>query len=139
MSLYRQPGQFASQMHLRLFRRGNPIPISDVLPMMENLGLKVISERPYEVESPAGGLVWIQDFELRASRPASRSISRPWTATSRMLAGSVWQGQAENDGFNRLVLAARTELASDHSAARLSAAISCRPAFPSARRTWNRC
>ena len=105
MSLHRQPGQFASQMHVRLFRRENPIPISDVLPMMENLGLKVISERPYEVESPAGGLVWIQDFELehRTGIPIDlAAVDRDF----KDAVGSLWQGQAENDGFNRLVLAA---------------------------------
>jgi glutamate dehydrogenase len=105
MSLHRQPGQFASQMHVRLFRRENPIPISDVLPMMENLGLKAISERPYEVESPAGGLLWIQDFELehRTGVPIDlAAVERDFKDAIL----STWQGHAENDGFNRLVLAA---------------------------------
>jgi len=105
MSLHRQTGQSARQMHFRLFRRDNPIPISDVLPMMENLGLKVISEHPYEVESPAGGTLWIQDFELEHRA----GISIDLTAVDRDFreaVASIWLGQAENDGFNRLVLAA---------------------------------
>ncbi|HKE46132.1 MAG TPA: NAD-glutamate dehydrogenase [Steroidobacteraceae bacterium] len=105
MSLHRQRGQSSSQLHFRLFRRESPIPISDVLPMMENLGLKVISERPYEVESPAGGLLWIQDFELE--HRAGVAIDLETVARDFQDAvANIWQGQAENDGFNRLVLAA---------------------------------
>ncbi len=105
MSLHRQAGQFASQMHVRLFRRDNPIPISDVLPMMENLGLKVISERPYEVESPSGGSLWIQDFELEHRTGVAIDLAAVDHDFKEAVA-STWQGQAENDGFNRLVLAA---------------------------------
>jgi len=105
MSLHRQRAQAPSQMHFRLFRRDNPIPISDVLPMMENLGLKVISERPYEVESPTGGLLWIQDFELEHRAGVAidlQTVDRDFQDA----VSSIWLGQAENDGFNRLVLAA---------------------------------
>ncbi|HEY7379224.1 MAG TPA: NAD-glutamate dehydrogenase, partial [Steroidobacteraceae bacterium] len=105
MSLHRQREQSTSQMHFRLFRRERPIPISDVLPMMENLGLKVISERPYEVESPQGGLLWIQDFELEHRGGIAidlQTVDRDFQDA----VASTWLGQAENDGFNRLVLAA---------------------------------
>ena len=105
LSLHRQAGQFASQMHVRLFRRESPIPISDVLPMMENLGLKAISERPYEVESPSGGLLWIQDFELEHRTGVAIDLA----VVDRDFKDAIfrtWQGHAENDSFNRLVLAA---------------------------------
>ncbi len=105
MSLYRDAKQGPSQLHFRLFRPTSPIPISDVLPMMENLGLKVISERPYDMESPAGGVLWIQDFELQHRDGLEldlRAIDRNLQDTF----ASVWQGRAESDGFNRLVLSA---------------------------------
>jgi glutamate dehydrogenase len=91
-------------LHFRLFRPTSPIPISDVLPMMENLGLKVISERPYDVEWPAGGMVWIQDFELQHRAGLALdlpSIERNFQDTF----AAVLAGEASNDGFNRLVLA----------------------------------
>ena len=47
-----------------IVKLGDPVPISDVLPMLENFGLRVISERPYELKWPEGGAAWIQDFEL---------------------------------------------------------------------------
>jgi len=51
-------------VHLKIVKLGDPVPISDVLPMLENFGLRVISERPYELAWPEGGAAWIQDFEL---------------------------------------------------------------------------
>ena len=49
---------------LKIFRNQDAIPISDLLPMLENMGLKVIAERPYELEFPGGRRAWIQDLEL---------------------------------------------------------------------------
>ncbi|HSD74680.1 MAG TPA: NAD-glutamate dehydrogenase [Steroidobacteraceae bacterium] len=105
MSLHRAPDQSQSQLHFRLFRPTNPMPISDVLPMMENLGLKVISEHPYDVEWPTGGMVWIQDFELQ--HRAGLALELPHIDRNfQDTFASVLRGEASNDGFNRLVLAA---------------------------------
>jgi len=105
MSLHRAPDQAASKLHFRLFRRDNPIPISDVLPMMENLGLKVISERPYDLELAPRETFWVQDFELE--HRAGLAIDVAAVAPNLQDAfANIWQGNAENDGFNRLVLAA---------------------------------
>ncbi len=50
MSLYRPASNPKGLLRFKLFHREQPIPISDALPMLENMGLKVISERPYEME-----------------------------------------------------------------------------------------
>ena len=94
-----------AQLHLKLYRRGQPIPISDVLPMMENMGLKVISEQPYELRLSADRSVWIQDFKLEHRAGTAVAIDAVRTRLLDTFA-NVWFGRAENDGFNRLVLAA---------------------------------
>ena len=104
MSLYRPDGQPPHKVQFKLFRRERPIPISDVLPTIENLGLKLISERPYEIESDAGG-IWIQDFELEHPRAVRIDLDSDGPRFMETFA-SIWQGRADNDGFNRLVLAA---------------------------------
>ena len=43
------------------------IPLSDALPMMENMGLRVIAEHPYRLEIDGGDVVYIQDFEVEAA------------------------------------------------------------------------
>jgi glutamate dehydrogenase len=102
--LYRPEEAPDHRVQFKLFRRGTPTPISDVLPAMENLGLKLISERPYElvVENEPW---WIQDFELEHPRGVHIDLATDgprFKDTVRQL----WLGHLENDGFNRLVLAA---------------------------------
>jgi len=104
IALYRAPGQPAHKVQFKLFRRERPIPISDVLPTIENLGLKLISERPYEIEMPAGSC-WIQDFEVEHPRGVAIDLATDGPRFKTTFA-SVWLGNADNDGFNRLVLAA---------------------------------
>jgi glutamate dehydrogenase len=102
--LERPAGRPAHTVQFKIYRRDRPIPISDVLPTIENLGLRLISERPYELTVP-GGPWWIQDFELEHPRGVTIDLA---TDGPRLLAtfDAVWHGRADNDGFNRLVLAA---------------------------------
>ncbi len=104
MRLQRLAGEAAHQVHFKLFSNRRPMPISDALPAIENLGLRLISERPYEL-SVAGQPVWIQDFELEHDRGVAIDIASDGPRVMDCL-DRVWDGAVENDGFNRLVLAA---------------------------------
>ncbi len=104
MSLYRRDDQPAHKVQCKLFRSQRPIPISDVLPTIENLGLKLISERPYEVVS-GERTFWIQDFELEHPRGIRIDLESDGPRFKTTFA-HVWAGDVDNDGFNRLVLAA---------------------------------
>ena len=119
LHLHRPPGQKPQRVHLKIVRLGEPVPISDVLPMLENFGLRVISERPYELAWPEGGAAWIQDFELEHRDGDTASTSRTSRRTSATRFGAAWTGEIENDGFNRLLLAADLSAAADRGAARL--------------------
>ncbi len=90
-------------LRLKLYRQLEDIPLSDVLPMMENMGLRVIAERPYKLmvdEAP----VYVQDFEVESTIGAIDPVSA--NAAFGEAFARVWHGDAENDGFNRLVLGA---------------------------------
>jgi glutamate dehydrogenase len=106
IDLYRPDGAAASRVNLKLYRSGEPRAISDVLPTLENLGLRLITERPYEIRQGDGPALWIQDFELEHRAGPGLDLA---TDGARLAAAirALWSGQAENDGFNRLVLAAR--------------------------------
>jgi glutamate dehydrogenase len=105
LSLHRPPQQKIARMHLKIFRRGEPVPISDLLPILENFGLRVIAERPYELAWPEGGAAWIQDFELEHRDGLGIDIGRIEGRFKEALT-MTWSGDAENDGFNRLLLGA---------------------------------
>ncbi len=105
VSLHRSPEQAASALHLKIAKLGEPVSISDLLPMLENFGLRVIAERPYELAWPEGGLAWIQDFELEHRDGCAIDLARISERFKEALTAG-WDGAAENDGFNRLLFSA---------------------------------
>jgi glutamate dehydrogenase len=105
--LFYQPQEAVLGNHkvrLKLFHKDEPIHLSDVLPMLENFGLRVINERPYEVKTTDGATFWILDFLMTVQRTATENLAdsqdRFQTALSQ-----VWQKKLEDDGFNRIILA----------------------------------
>jgi glutamate dehydrogenase len=96
-------------LRFKLFAAGRPLPLSDVLPLLENMGVRVLDQRPYEVRLAANGeadddVVWIHDFGLRPPDGGLEADGVKGIFTEAFAA--TWRGEAENDGFNRLVLAA---------------------------------
>ena len=108
LSLHSAPREGGGSLRLKLYRQHDDIPLSDVLPLMENMGLRVISEHPYRLLAslPDGGSqpIYIQDFEVQA--PADSIDAGALAAAFEQAFAATWSGRAENDGFNRLVLAA---------------------------------
>ena len=105
LNLHRPAKQKPERVHLKVVKLGEPVSISDLLPMLENFGLRVISERPYELVWPEGGAAWIQDFELEHREKLKVDIPRI-ESLFREAVLAAWRGDIENDGFNRLLLAA---------------------------------
>ena len=58
------PAPDAKLPGLRLYRAKEPVALSDVLPMLENLGLRVVAEEPFQIDSADGTAVWIHEFQL---------------------------------------------------------------------------
>src|SRR4249919_1597843 len=101
LSLYRSRRD--GGLRFKFYRLHDDIPLSDALPMMENMGLRVISEHPYRIESN-GDVAYIQDFEVEATQ-GEIDIDRLDENFEDAFA-RIWRGEAENDGFNRLVMLA---------------------------------
>ena len=90
---------------LRIYRAKNPVVLSDVLPILENLGLRVVAEEPFCIEHADDVAVWIHEFQL-AGVALLTTVSAAIAARFEEAVVAVWTGRVENDGFNRLVLAA---------------------------------
>ncbi len=54
-------------VRMRLFRIGEPMALSDVVPLLEHLGVRVVDERPYEVHPTDAPPLWIYDIGLSSS------------------------------------------------------------------------
>ena len=110
VDLYRHRAQGGDHraFHFKIIHTGAPVPLSEIMPRLENMGLKVQSEVPYEVR-PHGATVpvRIRDFSLSAEGMADDL--RPVKEKFQDAFIRVWTRQAEDDGFNRLVLTAELE------------------------------
>ena len=102
LSLYRAHAG-AGGLRFKFYRQNDDIPLSDALPMMENMGLRVLSEHPYRLHAD-GTLLYIQDFEVEIAN-AGIDLASVDEHFEEAFA-RIWHGHAENDGFNRLILAA---------------------------------
>ena len=103
LSLYRPLEAPPGALRCKVYRRGERVSLSDVLPMFESLGLTVTDERPYRVTPREGPPAWLYDFGLQAQGPVDADAIR-----ERFHEGfeRVWRGDAEQDGFNGLIIAA---------------------------------
>ena len=105
MHLYRPHETIDPAPRLKLYRHGEPLTLSDVLPLLENMGTKVVDERPYEIRPAGADPVWIYDFGLHREALADIDVAEVRDRFQETLA-AVWRGEIENDRFNWLVLRA---------------------------------
>ena len=93
---------------LKLFHSGEPLHLSDVLPMLENFGLRVIGESPYLVKTSSGENCWILDFSMLLTGKETFNLGKVQSLFQDAFA-KVWAGDLEDDGFNRLILGAELD------------------------------
>ncbi|HEY8380796.1 MAG TPA: NAD-glutamate dehydrogenase [Microvirga sp.] len=108
VDLYRREGDDETRVNLKVFSRGAALPLSERVPLLENLGFRVVNERTYRV-APAGTgdaeRVWLHDMTLeRAAGGAIDIAAIEGSIEAALLA--LFRGLAESDAFNRLVLEA---------------------------------
>ncbi len=103
--LYNPASSAEIHMHFKTFQRDHPFFLSTALPILEDMGTDVHSERPYRLNIKGVGEFWIQDFVLHYSDAANLEIASV-AARFQDCFQHVHSGEAENDGFNRLILTA---------------------------------
>ncbi len=103
LDVYRSDPRRRERVFLKIYRSQDAIPISDVLPMLENMGLRVIAERPYELNHSPGRRDWIQDLELEIPAAAQQKFESR-SSDIKQAFTAVWAGHMDNDPLNRLTL-----------------------------------
>lgn len=106
---YRHTVQKPHQAALKIYHHGSPVALSRRVPVLENIGFRVISERTFEVgdiqsgmiNSDQPGMVFIHDMELENSygRPIDLGNGGALFEDAFL---SVWRGDVDNDGYNGL-------------------------------------
>ncbi len=108
-----QPGQISINLYepydaepgerrLKIYRNGPPISLSHVLPLLQNMGVEVVDERPYPVDT-GGVRSWIYDLGLRYE-PSTAVDEDQVRELFQDAFTALWLGDVESDLFNTLVL-----------------------------------
>ncbi|MDI9888966.1 NAD-glutamate dehydrogenase [Streptomyces sp. HNM0645] len=108
LSLYEPVGAAPGERRFKIYRFGEQVSLSSVLPVLNRLGVEVIDERPYELRCADRTHGWVYDFGLRMPTAGNGGEYLGDDARERFqdAFSAVWTGAAENDTFNSLVLRA---------------------------------
>jgi glutamate dehydrogenase len=97
---------FPMELKLKVYHPSVPLILSEILPIFENLGFKILRETSYKImEQSQKSIIWIHEFKA-----ICKSSHEPITPKTKNLVEDcfiqIQKGITENDGFNGLVLAA---------------------------------
>ncbi|MGE5336338.1 MAG: NAD-glutamate dehydrogenase [Gemmatimonadota bacterium] len=104
LSFYRPLGS-NDTLGFKIYRAGAPVVLSESLPMLEHMGVRVLSENSYRIGPDGAAQVWIHDFTLQAQMEGEAELE----TIARLFEDSFareFSGRIESDDFNRLVLLA---------------------------------
>jgi glutamate dehydrogenase len=96
----------AHQLRLKTYRRGGLIPLSEVVPVLENFGFRVLEEFPTAL---SGGHGYIHDFRVEVGEGADVDQILARVAEIERAIANVLCGTSEDDEFNQLVLYAELD------------------------------
>ncbi len=95
-------------LRFKLFNRGQQASLSKSLPMLENMGIKVCDERPYEIKNKnSTAVLWLHDFGLDYKVDTQDLDLAGLKPRFETAFEQCWFGKTENDGFNALILKAK--------------------------------
>ncbi len=103
ISFYRPVVTSDLQIKSKLYAQGHYLPLSDVIPVIENMGLKVDHERPYRIIDKNGRTLWIHEFTAHHASGLKIDPDKSGDDFKQAFL-KIWKKEIENDGFNRLVL-----------------------------------
>ncbi len=96
------------RIHFKMLNLGSPLVLSDVIPVLEKMNLKVIGEHPYKL-CVDGRDIWLHDFELDSELLLVCTDFGKFKERFEDVFNHVWVNDADNDRFNGLILSANID------------------------------
>ena len=106
IDFYRDQGQGESQASLKIYHRGQPVELSKRVPILENMGFRVISERTFEIGRETDERMFIHDMELESASDRDIDLEDEGELLEEVFL-SIWGGQSDNDEFAGLAQTAK--------------------------------
>ena len=95
--LYRPLNAAPGLLRFKIYNTAK-VALSDSLPLLENMGARVLDEHPYDIGSED---LWIHDIGLQM--PPATELSEIKSRFEALFV-QVWRGEVETDNLNKLVL-----------------------------------
>src|SRR5215210_5356204 len=104
VGLQNERDQSGERTRIGLYKSGGKVELSEAMPMLEDLGLRVIEEVPTRLKG-GDGETWVQDFGVLGPRDRPLDLDAHGARVADCIA-AVWRGETESDPLNRLVILA---------------------------------
>ncbi|MGB0663975.1 MAG: NAD-glutamate dehydrogenase [Pontibacterium sp.] len=106
MRFYINPDNQSQTLRFKLYNPVGALVLSDAIPVLENFGLRVLSEHPFVVHTRSGETCWISDFEVTHNHGDALNLAQ-FKKPIEDAFTQIWAGRAVSDKFNRLILSAQ--------------------------------
>lgn len=106
ITFFRSSDAQQERLSLKVYNHAAPIPLSARVPLLENMGFRVINERTYRITPEARPLSYLHEMSLEQRSNGTFEFTDDLKERLEDLYMAIWLGQAENDGYNQLVMSA---------------------------------
>ncbi|MCB9987880.1 MAG: NAD-glutamate dehydrogenase [Rhodospirillales bacterium] len=110
LDLYKCKMCEGNQLRVKIYHKDEPVTLSAILPVMENMGLQVMSELPFKIQiAGEQSPVWVHDFMLESREENNAAKIETVKDIFETALTKIWYGETEDDSLNRLVLLAEMD------------------------------
>ncbi|HSL79746.1 MAG TPA: NAD-glutamate dehydrogenase domain-containing protein, partial [Pseudolabrys sp.] len=88
---------------LKVWTYARPLPLSERVPVLENMGFRVVDEHTYQIEGKDRAGVWFHDMLLTRADGGAIDLDTGGVQLETAFL-MIMRGGAENDGYNALTL-----------------------------------
>ncbi len=92
----------SQRFYIKLYALNHAVTLSQSMSILESMGLKVLLEKPYQLQSD-GQDIWLHHFTLEKSHAPNAFDPEKIPRYFEELFDSVWHKKTENDDFNQLL------------------------------------
>ena len=97
-----------AEFSFKIFSYGEQLHLSNVDPILENLGLNIISEKTFKLQLNEKDRVWLHDFSLYRAKPVGKFAEHTKQIFEEAFL-AIWSGDVDDDSFNELVTTAEIQ------------------------------